>query len=442
MTRKIENMAKNPISSMDDNNKNNLKDNKNCLTCTKTNIEMLETQVLEKKISKICSMLALGFGEAGSQIISSVLQEGVNVEMNPIIPGKKVMGIYGFCDIRNFTDTTEVLQQNVMIFVNQVAEIVHEIVSDYCGSANKNIGDAFLVVWKFDDEFIQNSNGKIDLKLDKYRQINQICDMALISIIKILIQITKSYKLAIYKKHSGLNARMKNYRVRLGFGLHLGPSIEGAIGSMFKIDASYLSPDVNMANSLEEKTKDYSKDLIISGNFVDFLSENSKKNLRLLDVIKNTSGEINRLYSIDLDLNNLHTEKKEDSIFKDNDLQNKLEKIIEKRKKAKKLYYDVVKKHKNNVWNEFVSNDVDYVKIRQRYSKEFIDTYNEGMNKYIEGNWDEAKNLFLKAESILGDKDIPSQNILDYMKQYNYYAPVDWEGYKDENKKRLYLFLI
>ena len=435
MTRKIENMAKNPISSMDDNNKNNLKDNKNCLTCTKTNIEMLETQVLEKKISKICSMLALGFGEAGSQIISSVLQEGVNVEMNPIIPGKKVMGIYGFCDIRNFTDTTEVLQQNVMIFVNQVAEIVHEIVSDYCGSANKNIGDAFLVVWKFDDEFIQNSNGKIDLKLDKYRQINQICDMALISIIKILIQITKSYKLAIYKKHSGLNARMKNYRVRLGFGLHLGPSIEGAIGSMFKIDASYLSPDVNMANSLEEKTKDYSKDLIISGNFVDFLSENSKKNLRLLDVIKNTSGEINRLYSIDLDLNNLHTEKKEDSIFKDNDLQNKLEKIIEKRKKAKKLYYDVVKKHKNNVWNEFVSNDVDYVKIRQRYSKEFIDTYNEGMNKYIEGNWDEAKNLFLKAESILGDKDIPSQNILDYMKQYNYYAPVDWEGYKDENKK-------
>ena len=435
MTRKIENMAKNPISSMDDNNKNNLKDNKNCLTCTKTNIEMLETQVLEKKISKICSMLALGFGEAGSQIISSVLQEGVNVEMNPIIPGKKVMGIYGFCDIRNFTDTTEVLQQNVMIFVNQVAEIVHEIVSDYCGSANKNIGDAFLVVWKFDDEFIQNSNGKIDLKLSKCEEVSQICDMALISIIKILIQITKSYKLAIYKKHSGLNARMKNYRVRLGFGLHLGPSIEGAIGSMFKIDASYLSPDVNMANSLEEKTKDYSKDLIISGNFVDFLSENSKKNLRLLDVIKNTSGEINRFYSIDLDLKNLKTEKKEDSIFKDNDLQNKLEKIIEKRKKAKKLYYDVVKKHKNNVWNEFVSNDVDYVKIRQRYSKEFIDTYNEGMNKYIEGNWDEAKNLFLKAESILGDKDIPSQNILDYMKQYNYYAPVDWEGYKDENKK-------
>ena len=67
---------------------------------------------------------------------------------------------------------------------------------------------------------------------------------------------------------------MKNYRVKLGFGLHLGPSIEGAIGSMFKIDASYISPDVNMANSLEEKTKDFSKELIMSGEFVDYLSNN------------------------------------------------------------------------------------------------------------------------------------------------------------------------
>lgn len=30
-------------------------------------------------------------------------------EVNPMVPGKKVMGIFGFCDIRNFTDATEVL---------------------------------------------------------------------------------------------------------------------------------------------------------------------------------------------------------------------------------------------------------------------------------------------------------------------------------------------
>jgi len=32
----------------------------------------------------------------------------------------------------------------------------------------------------------------------------------------------------------------------MSFGLHLGWAIEGAIGSYFKIDVSYLSPNVNL----------------------------------------------------------------------------------------------------------------------------------------------------------------------------------------------------
>lgn len=36
-----------------------------------------------------------------------------------------------------------------MVFVNEIAEIVHGLVDAYGGSANKNIGDAFLLVWKY-----------------------------------------------------------------------------------------------------------------------------------------------------------------------------------------------------------------------------------------------------------------------------------------------------
>jgi class 3 adenylate cyclase len=36
-----------------------------------------------------------------------------------------------------------------MVFVNEIAAIVHGTVDHYSGSANKNIGDAFLLVWKF-----------------------------------------------------------------------------------------------------------------------------------------------------------------------------------------------------------------------------------------------------------------------------------------------------
>ena len=48
---------------------------------------------------------------------------------------------------------------------------------------------------------------------------------------------------------------MPNYRVKMGFGLHCGFGIEGSIGSVYKIDASYLSPNVNMASRLEAATK-------------------------------------------------------------------------------------------------------------------------------------------------------------------------------------------
>lgn len=60
--------------------------------------------------------------------------------------------IFGFCDIRSFTDATEVLQTEVMLFVNAIGKIVHGIVNTYSGAANKNIGDAFLMVWKFDSD--------------------------------------------------------------------------------------------------------------------------------------------------------------------------------------------------------------------------------------------------------------------------------------------------
>ena len=44
-----------------------------------------------------------------------------------MLPGIKVVSIFGFCDIRNFTDTTEELQEGVMLFVNEISEIVHGV---------------------------------------------------------------------------------------------------------------------------------------------------------------------------------------------------------------------------------------------------------------------------------------------------------------------------
>jgi class 3 adenylate cyclase len=59
-----------------------------------------ETMLLESTIVKIGALLALGFGEAGATVIANNMAEGTTGSVNPMIPGTKVVGIYGFCDIR------------------------------------------------------------------------------------------------------------------------------------------------------------------------------------------------------------------------------------------------------------------------------------------------------------------------------------------------------
>ena len=46
----------------------------------------------------------------------------------------------------------------------------------------------------------------------------------------------------------------------------MGYAIEGAIGSYYKIDASYLSSHVRMSERLEGATKSYGVPVLISGD--------------------------------------------------------------------------------------------------------------------------------------------------------------------------------
>lgn len=168
-----------------------------------------ETVILEQTIVKIGALLALGFGEAGAKIIADNMAR--NGDVDPMIPGTKVVAIFGFCDIRQFTDATEVLQEEVMLFVNEIAEVVHGIVDRFSGAANKNIGDAFLLVWKYAEEDTEVEETIGNLVTKKNDRVKQIADMSVISFLKIIAQIKKSHKLLKYQKRKDLNQRMPNY---------------------------------------------------------------------------------------------------------------------------------------------------------------------------------------------------------------------------------------
>lgn len=232
----------------------------------------METLMIEQTLCKIGGLLALVYGEAGSRIIAKNMGKAKGDEIDPMLPGEKSMFIFGFCDIRNFTDSTEVLEEGVMLFVNEIGDIVHTIVNSYSGAANKNVGDAFLLVWKFNKEDIYENPITEELQIEKCNRVSQLADMALISFLLLLSGIKKSRKMLRYKNHDGLNKRMKNYEVRLGLGMHLGYAIEGPIGSYYKIDPTYLSSNVKMSERMESSTKHFLVQILFTGELHEQLS--------------------------------------------------------------------------------------------------------------------------------------------------------------------------
>lgn len=262
--------------------------------------EVMETQIIEQTLCKIGGLLALVYGEAGSHIIAKNMEKGN--EINPMLPGIKSMYIFGFCDIRCFTDTTEVLEEGVMIFVNEIGNIVHSIVNTFSGAANKNVGDAFLLVWKLDKQDIFHNELTETLSVVKSNRVSQLADMSVISFLLLISGLKKSKKMVKYNDHDGLNKRIPNYEVKLGLGLHLGYAIEGPIGSYYKIDASYLSPNVRMSERLEGATKTYGAPILVSGELHEHFSPATQSKCRQVDYVE--MGGIPdpvKLFTIDVD---------------------------------------------------------------------------------------------------------------------------------------------
>jgi len=244
--------------------------------------QLLETNIVENALIKFGSLLQVGFGEAGAKIITANLSDG-NIDTN--IPGTVVTAFFGFCDIRNFTDFTEVLQADVVKVVNGIAEHVHNAVYENFGAPNKNIGDAFLLVWK--------PQGRI--------KVQDVADGALRSYIRIIIEISRSKELSRIANKTDIQRRLPGYYMRLGFGLHYGWAIECTIGSTRKIDASYLSPHVNLSSRLEAATKQYGVEILLSEDTLLLLSPMVQDLLRMVDRVT-VKGSIKpmELYTFDV----------------------------------------------------------------------------------------------------------------------------------------------
>ena len=109
-----------------------------------------------------------------------------------------------------------------MVFVNEIAQVVHGETHEFLGDPNKNIGDAFLLVWKFpQNELYTGLNGELCFSKDSYL-INNYAEAALIALLKIIYRLRRDKRVVAYSENPKLVESIPEYRVKLGFGLHTG----------------------------------------------------------------------------------------------------------------------------------------------------------------------------------------------------------------------------
>jgi hypothetical protein len=86
-----------------------------------------------------------------------------------------------------------------MIFVNNIAEIVHSMVDRFQGAANKNIGDAFLLVWKINEsKYKINTDGTISWLDEVY--LSNISDSSVFGFLKILAKMNREPTILKYRE--------------------------------------------------------------------------------------------------------------------------------------------------------------------------------------------------------------------------------------------------
>ena len=257
-------------------------------------------------------------------------------------------------------------------------------------------------------------------------QIREVADRALAAFVVIQAAIKRSRRLQSFCQREDLLERMPGYQVKMGFGLHVGWAIEGAIGSKFKIDASYLSPNVNMASRLEAATKQFGSTILISGAFVKLLSPALKRRVRQVDcvTVKGSNKPID-LFTYDVSLDRIPVPA----------IQADLHSIAEAAPAPPNVTFSM-----KAMENEFVEHP-DLMST-WAVTTPFLKRFQQGFELYRSGQWAEAKAILeetkvMRKHLIAGDVTVdgPSNTLLGVMSQHDHMAPNDWAGFRELTEK-------
>jgi class 3 adenylate cyclase len=196
----------------------------------------------------------MAFGQLGAVIIRENVTSG-DGQLEVMIPGHRINVIFMVVRVNDFVPIANTLGQKTTQFLNKIVKILHECSDRWSGWANKNEGDKYLLTWKLPD--IEEAENEKNEALQEQR--TEYADKSLIAAVKIISEIRRSNDLEMYKMDPELikATNSQQFKTNLTFGLHMGWTIEGVIGSESKSDACYLSPHLQISYRIEQLCQYY-----------------------------------------------------------------------------------------------------------------------------------------------------------------------------------------
>lgn len=181
---------------------------------------------------------------AFQKYVPSVVVDSTLGKKEPTLGGQTRIAVCLFMDIRNFTALSQQLPAEILCeIINEIFNLLQKNIKVSNGVIDKFLGDGALVTWGA----IPGSDCPSERILDN--TFNFLNDVA---------------KFNEVIKQRGLAA------LEVGIGIHKGSVIAGNIGSQERMEFTVIGNTVNIASRLEQLTKVYKSQIVISEALIDF----------------------------------------------------------------------------------------------------------------------------------------------------------------------------
>ena len=276
-------------------------------------------------------------------------------------------------------------------------------------------------------------------------------DLALFAVVKILCALFHDNFILEALSEDAQNRLLEFFAdrpgplVQLGFGLHVGEAVVGAIGSQRKIDATYLSTNVDFSEFLESSTKTYGTRMLMSQEFHTCLNPNNKRRCRKVDRVCTEFEEneedfevaalsVKDLYTLDLDIEALWNVPKpteeeamspESSDGNPNEDEDGSTKTPTRRSPKLEIPTGFVT-YKESDWQT-----EDMLEMRKKYADfPFLKWYSIALEAFYNQNWSLASRHFLMILDRF--EDGPSRYFMKKIEANNHVPPKNFRNFNSD----------